>query len=324
LTGGAPFGKGSLSVGLYMHPDLAVEAQVRTLLQQAATAEACGFDGVTLSEHHDGFPAYAPDPSLIATWILGETQRVWAGPSPLVLTLRNPRLVAEQLAWSAVRFPGRVGATLAAGYHTPDFEALGVPVPSAPADEYERALAQLSEALSVEGPLGRDPAIAAWTSAPAPLLSTANSITGARRAAVFGLGILLSTREPISRLQRVIAAYRTVGGDGSVLLAPSVWLGAPSPERVERVVDAYRNANPPWKDRAETRSPLVIGSADEIVERLAGLLDFTGADGLSLRVHPFAPPEGMAEQVAALGRELLPRLRDLSRLANGPSRVEAS
>lgn len=134
MTAGEPLGNGSLSVGLYTHPDLAV---------------------------------------------------------------------AEHLAWSAVRFPGRIGAAVAAGYHAPDFDAVGVPFPSAPADAYERALAGLREALSVDGPLARDPAIAAWASAPAPLLSTANSITGARRAATFGLGIVPSTREPTSRLQRV-------------------------------------------------------------------------------------------------------------------------
>jgi hypothetical protein len=56
-------------------------------------------------------------PPLLATaWGLSSTEQVWAGPSPCLLALRNPALVAEELAWTAARFPGRVGAALAPGY----------------------------------------------------------------------------------------------------------------------------------------------------------------------------------------------------------------
>jgi alkanesulfonate monooxygenase SsuD/methylene tetrahydromethanopterin reductase-like flavin-dependent oxidoreductase (luciferase family) len=50
----------------------------------------------------------------------------WAAPCPLLLPLRPPALVAEETAWLAARFPGRVGLGVAAGALAVDFEIMGV------------------------------------------------------------------------------------------------------------------------------------------------------------------------------------------------------
>src|SRR4051812_12199552 len=97
----APFARGSISIGLHPPTSLPAAEQVGVLLQWARTAETAGFDGVTLSEHHAGFPGYMPAPIMGAGWILEHTERVWAGPAAMVLGLRNPMLVAEELAWLA-------------------------------------------------------------------------------------------------------------------------------------------------------------------------------------------------------------------------------
>jgi alkanesulfonate monooxygenase SsuD/methylene tetrahydromethanopterin reductase-like flavin-dependent oxidoreductase (luciferase family) len=115
---------GSIGIGLYLL-DLPVTEAVGQLVSQAVLAEELGFDSATVSEHHGGFAGYLPNPLLAASWILGSTQRIWSGPNPLLLPLRDVAAVAEDLAWLAARFPGRVAAGLAAGYHPADFTLLG-------------------------------------------------------------------------------------------------------------------------------------------------------------------------------------------------------
>src|SRR5690349_3741837 len=110
---GEPFGRGSVSLGLHPDSSLDLHHQIDVLVGQAVDAERAGFDGVTVSEHHNGFPGYLPQPLLASTWILEATSTVWSGPAPTVLSLRRARLVAEELAWTAARHPRRFGAVLA-------------------------------------------------------------------------------------------------------------------------------------------------------------------------------------------------------------------
>ncbi|MFT3851336.1 MAG: LLM class flavin-dependent oxidoreductase [Ilumatobacteraceae bacterium] len=104
----SPFGKGAISLGLYTHPELGPRQQLESVIGLARVADAVGFDGVTFSEHHAGFPGYLPDPALVSGWVLEVTDSIWAGACPTVLTLRNPRLVAEQLVWTASALSGTV------------------------------------------------------------------------------------------------------------------------------------------------------------------------------------------------------------------------
>ncbi len=121
-----PLSPGAVSLRLYPH-DLPPAEVVTELMAQAGLAEASGFDGVMTSEHHGGFPNYLPNPLLAATWALEATDRAWAAPCPLLLPLRPVGQVVEDLAWTAQRFPGRVGAGFAAGALADDFVVSDVP-----------------------------------------------------------------------------------------------------------------------------------------------------------------------------------------------------
>src|SRR5579872_5209423 len=99
------------------------------------------------SEHHGGFPNYVPNPLLAAIWVLEATARIWAAPCPLVLPLRPVAQVAEDLAWTHHRFPGRVGAGVCAGALPVDFELAGVPMEEM-FPRYRRATAELAEILA--------------------------------------------------------------------------------------------------------------------------------------------------------------------------------
>src|SRR5215216_1163734 len=110
-----PFGSGSVSFRSYPHHGLAATAIVDELRVQAALAVEHGFDGVMTSEHHGGFAGYMPNPLQVAGFLLDSMPSGWAAPCPLLLPLRAPALVAEEIAWLAARFPGRVGLGIAAG-----------------------------------------------------------------------------------------------------------------------------------------------------------------------------------------------------------------
>ena len=122
----APFAPGSVSIRLYPHNELASEAIVREVCDQARLALQSGFDGVMTSEHHGGFAGYMAQPLQMAAFVLEETDTGWAAAAPLLLPLRSTALVAEEVAWLQARHPGRVGLGVAAGALPLDFEAAGV------------------------------------------------------------------------------------------------------------------------------------------------------------------------------------------------------
>src|ERR1700722_19253107 len=116
----APLAPGSVALGLHLAKGDPARA-VESLRRQAIAAERAGFDGVALSEHHGGFPTYAPVPALLIGVLLAATETVWGAPCPTVLPLRNSSLVVEELAWLNAAYPGRVGAAFVPGYQARDF-----------------------------------------------------------------------------------------------------------------------------------------------------------------------------------------------------------
>jgi len=209
----APFGAGSVGLGLHPLTHLPARDQVATILAQARAAETAGFDGVTVSEHHAGFPSYLPQPLLVANWILADTTRLWSGPGPLLLSLRNPALVAEEIAWTAARFPGRVGIAVAPGYVATDFEAVGETKEQV--KQFHPKIDRLVQALSADGPLAADPAVSRWAATPGPVMVAANSKASIEHTAAIGAGVVFPGGQDPDRHGRLAALYRDLGGKGA-------------------------------------------------------------------------------------------------------------
>ena len=167
----AAFAPGSISLRVYP-ADLSPADVVADIRTQGRLAEAGGFDGCMTSEHHGGFPNYLPNPLLAATWLLDATERIWAGPCPMVLPLRPVTQVVEDLAWTHHRFPGRVGVGVCAGALPVDFEMAGVPFGEM-FPRYRAALGELAAALGgkAEGPLAAEPGVAALAPGEIPLVA---------------------------------------------------------------------------------------------------------------------------------------------------------
>ena len=253
---GAPLAPGSVSLRLYPHGDLDAETLVAELTGQAALAAEHRFDGVMTSEHHGGFAGYLPNPLQVAGWCLDTMARGWAAPCPLLLPLRPTALVAEEAAWLAARFPGRVGVGVAAGALPADFEVMGLTMDEL-AGRFAAALEDLAGMLrgDVDGVLGGDPAIQACAARPVPLVSAAMGFTAVRRAARLGVGILFDSLNTAARCRTLTDAYREAGGPGPCILIRRVWLGEPPRSRLDEQLDRYRSYTPaPRRPTGATRT----------------------------------------------------------------------
>jgi alkanesulfonate monooxygenase SsuD/methylene tetrahydromethanopterin reductase-like flavin-dependent oxidoreductase (luciferase family) len=308
-----PFAGGSVSLRLYPHNDLSAPEIVAELRAQAALGAEHGFDGVMTAEHHGGFAGYLPNPLQVAGWCLEAMATGWAAPCPLLLPLRPPAMVAEEIAWLAARFPGRVGVGVAAGALPADFEVMGLTM-----DDLARRFAESLEVLTGmlsgrdPGALAGDPAIAACAANPIPVMSAAMGFTAVRRAARLGAGILFDSLSAPERCGELIDAYREAGGTAAAILIRRAWVGEPPRERVDAQVDVYRSyaanaAMQHWK------GDQYVGENDPtaVVDTLTDVLARTGADALNLRVHvPGVTPDQAREQIARLGAEVLPGVRN--------------
>jgi alkanesulfonate monooxygenase SsuD/methylene tetrahydromethanopterin reductase-like flavin-dependent oxidoreductase (luciferase family) len=311
---GQPFARGSISLRLYPHNDLAASEVVAELCAQASLGLSHGFDGIMTSEHHGGFPGYLPNPLQMATFILEHCATGWAAACPLLLPLRPTAMVAEEVAWLAARHRGRVGVGVAAGALPLDFESMDVPIETA-IDHFKSELPRLIALLRGTdlGLLASDPALRACAVHPIPVLSAAASTGAARRAARHGAGILMEGMSSPRRLAAVVAAYEEAGGTGTAMLIRRVWLGQPDTTLVDRqraVYDSYAAASGVFGDDQTV-------SADDpaqVAEHLLDALAVSGATALNLRVHlPGMPPEVVRQQIVDLGDRVLPLLRQALR-----------
>ncbi|HVW41990.1 MAG TPA: LLM class flavin-dependent oxidoreductase [Amycolatopsis sp.] len=319
-----PFSPLSVSIGIYVYQDRRMADPVERLdemVDMARTAEQLGFDGVTASEHHRGRSGYMPNPLQLMSMYLHETERTWAAGCPMLLPLRVPGTLAEELAWLNARFPDRVGMTFAAGADNEDFAALGVPFESRAA-AYEKGLRLVSDVLSGRnrGALGGDPAIARCAGHPIPLSSGSMTRTGVRRAARCGVGVTFGRRQwqPANAagtggdpVRELLELYASAGGRGPKVYTTYVFVGRP-PEGVAEGI-AERNVLGPaaagLKTRVIEQPPRLGGTVDEIVEDWLDALA-AGMDCVNMRIPYHGMPLSIArEQLLRIGEEVLPAFR---------------
>jgi hypothetical protein len=296
-------------VALYRHGE--ADAAVEMVLRHARLAADGGFDGLTIAEHHAGFPGYFPSPLQVSEWILSDTSIPWAGACPILLTLRPVPLTLEELAWLAARHPDRVAAGLAAGYDSRDFAVYGLNYGHrlksyfAKLDEWGQCVAGTSGDL-----LRRDSAIAKYI-ADIPTVVASGSPTAIRLAGQHGLGIILPPLDADNRASR-LAAYADHGGAGPRVLSRWVWLG-PFREGgtgpLDRLLSEYTGGKP---GAAPVYLPeyCVADSGPELADMLLEEMFAAKATCISLRFYfPGLSGEEVAEQIGLFGREVLPPLR---------------
>ena len=298
-----PLSARSISLRIYPHGGLDAEAIVAEMCRQATLASEAGFDGVMTSEHHGGFAGYMPNPLQAAGWLLQSMPTGWAAPCPMLLPLRPPALVVEEVAWLAARFPGRVGVGVASGSLIDDFEIMGLTKDNL-TERFAEGLALLAGALGGGDPgrLAGDPAVARCADQPIPMASAAMSTAAVRRAAGHGMGIVFDSLSAPERVRQLVDAYRGAGGDRACILIRRVWVGRPPSEEMAKQVGVYRGyaatgAQTHWK-----ADELVAGPDPSVVaDALFEVMTRAGADACNLRVHaPGISPDQVRAQIAAL------------------------
>jgi alkanesulfonate monooxygenase SsuD/methylene tetrahydromethanopterin reductase-like flavin-dependent oxidoreductase (luciferase family) len=309
---GHPFAPGSVSLRVYPHNELTAAGIVDELRMQASLAVRHGFDGVMTSEHHGGFHGYLPNPLQAAGWCLEAMPSGWAAPCPLLLPLRPPALVAEEIAWLAARFPGRVGIGVASGALPEDFEIMHAPMDDLAA-RFTAGFEELAGMLDGSDPRGLadDPAIQACRAHPVPVLSAAMGFTAVRRAARLGAGLLFDSLSTPERCRELTDAYRDAGGTAPCVMIRRAWVGEPPRERLDDQLDVYRSYSPASAQQHWGGNELVDAPTPErVVDGVVDALRRAGADACNLRVHvPGVDPGAAREQIARLGDEVLPLLR---------------
>jgi probable F420-dependent oxidoreductase len=139
------------------------------LVDAARAAEAVGYSDLTIHDHLS--PQLAPIPVLTA--VAMATERL--GLCPLVFNndLRHPAVLAQDLATIDVLSDGRLVVGIGAGWHEPEYEAIGIPFdpPAVRIDRMLEAVAIL-RGLFAEGPFtfnGRHYTITALDGQPKPV-----------------------------------------------------------------------------------------------------------------------------------------------------------
>ncbi len=307
-----PFARGSVSLRIYPHLDLAAPRIVEELRAQASLAVACGFDGVMTSEHHGGFAGYLPNPLQAAGFALDAMPTGWAAPCPLLLLLRPTALVIEETAWLAARHPGRVGLGVAAGALPADFEIMDTTMDDLTA-RYSHALETVARVLGGgdAGPLAGDPAIAHLHEHPVPILSAAGSLTAARRAAAVGVGLMFDSLTTPARCRGLVDTYRNAGGAGPCVLIRRAWVGEPPSEQGAEQLARYRAYAPDGATAHWGAAEMAAAaSGPEVADRLVDAATVAGVDALNLRVHvPGVAPARVRAQIESLGAEVISRIR---------------
>jgi alkanesulfonate monooxygenase SsuD/methylene tetrahydromethanopterin reductase-like flavin-dependent oxidoreductase (luciferase family) len=301
-----------VSLRLYPHAGLAPSKVVDELVSQAALAARHGFDGVMTSEHHNGFSGYLPNPLQLASWCLDAMPHGWGAACPVLLPLRPTALVAEEVAWLAQRFPGRVGVGVAAGALPGDFAVMGLTMDGL-TERFREALETLTGMLSGSDPgqLAGDAAIAACAHDPVPILSAAMGFTAARRAASLGIGLLFDSLSIPERCRELTDAYRAAGGAGPCVAVRRAWIGQPPRGRTDEQLDVYRTYSS-HAAQSHWGGDELVGGTDgaTVADGLVDVAERAGLDALNIRLHvPGTAPEEVREQIELLGSGVVPEVR---------------
>ncbi len=101
---------------------------IHELIDEAQAAEASGWDGCYLTEHHQQEDGYLPNPLLLAGLVGAKTTRIKVGTCVLLMPLYHPVHVAEDSAVIDLATNGRLVLSLGVGYQQHDFDAFEIPI----------------------------------------------------------------------------------------------------------------------------------------------------------------------------------------------------
>ena len=304
-------------------------------------AEAMGFYGLFLVEHHFTGVGQISDSLGFLKFLAAKTSRIRLGTAVIVLPWHNPALLAEQVATVDLLSDGRFDFGIGRGYRQNEFDGFCIPIEEAN-ERYEETLDFLSEAWSTAGRFSHHGKY--WDfediviepepvqKPHPPLWVGAGSDQSIEEAARRGFNILLSQHGTPEDIGRKIDVYRdavaAAGGDytpQSVGLTRALHVVYNDAERdaahrvrnefMQNVQDLankgiaagtgfYKGYNSTDEMRQATEEEALIGDPEEIAGRLREY-EAVGVDYiLTLDVS------GSHDALRTFGREIMPQFTD--------------
>ncbi len=306
-----------------------IERLYAAALEQAAWADAHGFEAVMVSEHHGASDSYLPSPLVVAAALAARTKRIRLRTGALVLPLHDPVRVAEDVAVLDLLSGGRAEIMIAAGYVPSEFAMFGRDLRER-ARLLEEGIAVLEKAWTGE-PFDYQGRRVQVTPRPLqtprpPILLGGSTVSSAKRAARLADGYIPTIpnlfkiyEEECARLGKK-PAPREGGGPLFLHLAKDPEEGWANVGRhVLHDVNAYAT----WAEQAGVASPFARSADLDAVKRTGAYQVMTPEaclamcralrDGSVLMFHPLLggiDPDVANESLELFAREVWPRLEE--------------
>ncbi len=307
--------------------------RIQAMVAIALKAEEAGLDVFATGEHHN--PPFVPSsPTTMLGYIAARTQRIILSTATTLITTNDPVKIAEDYAMLQHLAGGRVDLMLGRGNMAQVYPWFGQDLRNgiALAVEHYALLHRLwrEDVVDWEGRF-RTP-LHGFTSTPRPLdgippfvwHGSIRSTEIADQAASYGDGFFHNNIFwPMEHTKRMVDRYRErferfghgradqaiVGLGGQVFVRPN------SQDAVREFRPYFDNApvygHGPSLEEFSAQTPLTVGSAQQVIERYAGMRESVGdyQRQLFLVDHAGLPLETVLEQIEILGTEIVPALR---------------
>lgn len=321
--------------------DASDQMRYASALRTALVAEAEGFDDLWATEHHY-LREQSPSALTLAAFLLGRTSRVRVGTAVTMLTTHSPVHIAEQAALLDQLSGGRFDLGLGRGAETAEYEVMSS------LDHYNRGMPQALDLLmaSFAGSVAADsdlykfrrvaPQPRPLTDPHPPVLLATESDASLELAARHGFNCMfffnhrrdqqalaeLSERHaaiaarhghhgPWSHAALIYAQVADTDAQAAEIVRGPLFRGTET-TRAEYVF-LQDNAARQHPDRRPFMDHLIahhaVGTPQTCVERLVGFVKATGIGRIMLVVEATGTPDGAADNVQRLGREVLPLVR---------------
>ncbi|MFT7460675.1 MAG: putative F420-dependent oxidoreductase [Planctomycetota bacterium] len=296
------------------------QPDARALVDFGVRMEELGFDSLWVWDHillgvSPHFPII--DSLTVLTAVAARTSKIKLGTGILVLPLRNPVLLAKQLASMDQLSNGRMIMGMASGWYKREFDNVGVP--------YKERGKIMDECLEIMSRLWTEDIVTGdWAhfnldgavmfpkpvqSPRMPILIGGYVDRVLKRAAVDGDGWLTYFYTPegfTKSWNKVLGFAEAAGKDPSTLMNCNqlpIMVGE-SRAKVEAPMMEWLNSEwdfASWSD--STTDSAIMGTVDDCVEQLQAHID------VGVQKIIFVPYKYEAEQVEIIAKEILPRLR---------------
>lgn len=308
--------------------------RINNIVQTAKAAEDAGLDVFALGEHHNP-PFVSSSPTTTLAYIAAQTKDITLSTATTLITTNDPVKIAEDYAMLQHLSGGRVDLMMGRGNTGPVYPWFGKDITKGIelADENYRLLHRLwrEDVVNWQGRF-RTP-LQQFTSTPRPLdgvppfvwHGSIRSKETADLAASFGDGFFHNNVFwPQSHTVDMINYFRSrweahgqgradqalVGIGGQVYIKPN------SQDAINEFRPYFDNApvygHGPSMEDFMRQTPLTVGSAQQVIERYAGMREVYGNVQRIMFIvdHAGLPLDKVLEQVEVLGSTVAPALRE--------------